>query len=144
MKKLGRDEGVESLNNARESVREEEKKVVVGVEQVWLGAWGVRGGQAGVCEAEGEVKISWLEAWGCHEKLLLSKHKGAHCNLWAGYWSKHMQWLINSFISAPPFLTFWALLLRISTNFIPITKKTANTHKMHACIFLVTMNLWLY
>lgn len=41
MKKLGRDEGVESLNNARESVREEEKKVVVGVEQVWLG-----GGQA--------------------------------------------------------------------------------------------------
>lgn len=45
-KKLGRDEGVESLNNARESVREEEKKVVVGVEQVWLGG---SGGQAGVC-----------------------------------------------------------------------------------------------
>lgn len=57
-KKLGRDEGVESLNNARESVREEEKKVVVGVEQVWLGGSGGASWCVCVKLRGGEVKMS--------------------------------------------------------------------------------------
>lgn len=52
------------LKQCQRKCQRRRKMVVVGVEQVW------GGGQAGACEAEGEVKISWLEVWGCHEKLL--------------------------------------------------------------------------